>query len=146
MKKPLVVVDTNLFISALIIPKSKPSLLISLWKKNKFILVTSNPLFKELEEVLKRKKYSGKYSILTSAKNELFTFIRKSAFIISSLNKPFFEVRDQKDLLVLATAIDGKADFLVTGDKDLLVLKHHTSIKPLKIVTVNEFLTLVHQK
>lgn len=144
MKKPLVVVDTNLFISALITPKSKPSLLISLWKKNKFILVTSTPLFKELEEVLKRKKYGSRYSILTSAKNELFTFIQKSAFIISSLNKPFIEVRDHKDLLVLATAIDGKADFLVTGDKDMLILKDNHQVGKLQIVTIDEFLEIIN--
>jgi hypothetical protein len=52
-------------------------------------------------------------------------------------------VRDPKDTVILATAIDGKADYLVTGDKDLLVLAGHKSIKPLKIVTPTEFIRLI---
>lgn len=43
------------------------------------------------------------------------------------------ECRDEKDNFLLALAIDSKADFLVTGDKDLLELK---KIKGTRIVTI----------
>jgi len=52
------------------------------------------------------------------------------------------KVRDPKDVVVLAAALQGHADYLVTGDQDLLVLASHKSIKPLKIISPAEFLQL----
>ncbi len=140
MKKPSVVVDTNLFISALIVPKSKPSKLIKYWNKGAFTLVTSVPLLKELEEVVGRSKYTSKYAISLQAKERLFIRLRRKAKRILSLKKPAIEIRDIKDLVILATALDSQADYLVIGDKDLLTLNSNPTIKPLKIITVDEFL------
>ena len=53
-------------------------------------------------------------------------------------------VRDPKDELILATALGGRADFLVSGDDDLVVLRDEPKLKErLKIVTATEFLALV---
>ena len=46
-------------------------------------------------------------------------------------------VRDPKDDFLLNLATDGRADFLITGDKDLLVLGQYEATK---ILTLNEFL------
>lgn len=140
MKKPSAVVDTNLFISALILPKGNPSRLISLWKKNAFALVTSQAMIEELELVLSRSKYEKKYGVNPSKKEGVIKRIREQAHVLSSLTHPPFEVRDTKDIVVLATAIDAQADYLVTGDKDLLALKQKLSGHQLQIVTVDEFL------
>ena len=43
--------------------------------------------------------------------------------------------RDSKDNFLLSLAIDGKVDFLVTGDKDLLVLEQ---VKKTKIITITD--------
>ncbi|MEB3122318.1 MAG: putative toxin-antitoxin system toxin component, PIN family [Snowella sp.] len=45
--------------------------------------------------------------------------------------------RDEKDNKFLEVAINGKADYLITGDNDLLVLR---PFKDVKIMTINEFL------
>lgn len=52
------------------------------------------------------------------------------------------KVRDPKDQEILATALGGKADYLVTGDEDLIVLKDSNKLGRLKIVGVKEFLKL----
>jgi predicted nucleic acid-binding protein len=52
-------------------------------------------------------------------------------------------IRDPKDERVLAAALGGRADYLVTGDDDLLVLNGDPRIRTLKIVTVREFLDLL---
>lgn len=143
MKKPSVVVDTNIFISALIIAKSKPTKLLSFWRQKRFILVTSVPLIKELEMVLDRPKYQKKYFISQTIKQKLFSTLQANAHIVTHLNKPEIEIRDAKDLIVLATALDGKADYLVTGDNDLLSLRNNPNISPLIILTVDEFLQLI---
>lgn len=140
MRKPSAVVDTNLFVSALILPKGNPNRLLSLWKKNIFTLVTSQAMIEELETVLARPKYETVYGINTSTVVQLIKRIFKKANILSTLTYPSIQIRDSKDMIVLATAIDGQADFLVTGDKDLLALKQKLSAYQLQIITADEFL------
>ena len=49
----------------------------------------------------------------------------------------FNAVRDKKDNKIIECAFDGKADYIVTGDPDLLILKEFRGIK---IITAREFL------
>jgi putative PIN family toxin of toxin-antitoxin system len=49
-------------------------------------------------------------------------------------------VRDKKDNNIISCAFDGKADYLVTGDPDLLVLKTFRSIK---MITATDFINLL---
>ena len=140
MSKPSVVVDTNLFISALILPQSKPGQLITAWKRDLFTLATSVPMLVELEEVLKRPKYKKKYGITTAMRRTLIKGIKKRAVVIPTLKFPSIPIRDPKDAIVLATALDAHVNFLVTGGNDLLVLKTKSQILPLQIMTVDKFL------
>jgi putative PIN family toxin of toxin-antitoxin system len=48
--------------------------------------------------------------------------------------------RDEKDNFLLSLAVDGKADFLITGDRDLLELKQ---IETSRIVTLTRFLEII---
>ena len=52
-------------------------------------------------------------------------------------------VRDPKDAKILALALGGNADYLVTGDDDLLVLNGDPRLGKLQIVTVHTFLTVL---
>jgi len=52
-------------------------------------------------------------------------------------------VRDVKDEKILASAIEGAADYLVTGDADLLILNGNPALGTLKIVTVRDFLAVL---
>ena len=48
--------------------------------------------------------------------------------------------RDEKDNFLLNLALDSKADYLLTGDKDLLILE---SIENTEIITFSEFIELM---
>lgn len=50
--------------------------------------------------------------------------------------------RDEKDNFLLNLAVDGNADYLITGDKDLLVLE---KIEKTKILTYSEFVTEIEK-
>ena len=52
-------------------------------------------------------------------------------------------VRDPTDGKFLACALGGRADFLVSGDQDLLVLNGHPSLGALRIVSAREFLGII---
>ena len=97
-------------------------------------IVWSPPLQEELEAVLKRKYQLGPGTqAALSAFAELCEFTQPAP-----LPKPV--CRDPADDVVLATALTAKADFIVTGDDDLLVLKKfHGS----RIVTPRKFWDLL---
>lgn len=142
--KPAVVIDTNLFISA-IIRGGTPFKLLAAWKTDKFILTLSQALFEEIAEVFTRDFIYQKYKLDQTEIQMLLDGIKLNARFVSELNLENLPLhsRDPKDDKVLACALEGNVNYLVTGDKDLLVLARNPALKDLMIVTVKDFLTLI---
>lgn len=140
-KLPSAVVDTNLFVSGLIIEKGYPFQLIEQLRKGAFVVITSSTVREELEEVLRRDKFT---KFLTEQKIAAFLdmYDVSSLTVTPKIRLPV-PVRDPKDEKILAAALGGKAEYLVTGDDDLLVLNGNLAIKNLKIITVKDFLELL---
>lgn len=112
-----IIVDTNIWISFLI-GKNLKGLQNQI--DSKFIkIITCNEQLQELSEVFKKPKIK-KY-FLKDEINEFFELLEESSvnFIISSSTTI---CRDPKDNYLISLAIDSEADFLITGDKDLLEL------------------------
>jgi len=127
-----VIIDTNLWISFLITKEfSKLDKIIS---DKLIILLYSQQLIDEFIEVAQRPKFK-KYFTAGDLQDLLLAISKHAQFIdISS----FVEIcHDPKDNFLLALAKDGKASHLITGDKDLLVLKKFGKTK---ILTLSEYL------
>ena len=143
--KPTVVIDTNLFISA-IIRGGTPYKLLEAWKADKFILATTQTLFEEMAEVFARDYIYQKYKLDKTEIQKLLDGIKLNAQFASELNLEDLPLhsRDSKDDKVIGCALGGDADYLVTGDEDLLVLAGNPVLKGLSILTVKEFLALLY--
>jgi len=141
MRKTRAVVDTNIFISGLLIPRSYPYQVLRAWQRGDFILLVSQYLVDEITEVLYRPKFAKKYGItrqrLTKIEQLLSSQVEEVMPEESSV-----EVRDKKDQDVLNTAITAKAQYLITGDEDLLVLAGQKGLGKLQIVRPKDFLIL----
>jgi len=127
-----IILDTNLWISFLI---SKDfSKLDELLFSKRCTLVFSQELLEEFVAVAKRPKFRRLFSP-TDIEEILETIDEYADFtiVLSKINI----CRDPKDNFLLSLAFDGKADFLITGDLDLLAL---TKYGTTKIVTIKEFL------
>lgn len=132
------VIDTNVLVSGLFGIKDSPSSqILSAIRTQKIILVTSPVIVEEIEEVINR----GKIVKLTKmSKDERADFMDKLIERSDvTAGKQLLQLvgRDVKDDKFLACALEAKADYIVTGDKDLLVLKEYEGIT---IVTPREFL------
>ena len=130
-----VIFDTNIWISFLIGRRlSKIKQLIS---KGNITIITTEQLLKEITLVTNRekvKKYFPKESV-----HELIEFLETISIKVEI--KPLhFVSRDPKDNFLLDLIDFSKADYLVTGDKDLLVLN---PFKNTKIVSPGEFENLI---
>jgi len=130
-----VVFDTNTLISAAI-AKGKPRKLLLMALAKEFVLVSSKELLEELEEVIARPKFK-----LTSEEVSKFvSIVRKTVKIVKVKSSFRIVNEDQDDDKVLNTAYDGKADYIVSGDRHLLKLK---TFKGIKIVTATRISKLV---
>lgn len=131
VRKKRVIVDTNCWISFLI--GRRLGKLVSLLSDERIELVMCNELIEELMEVTQRPKFA-RYFPITEVES-LIAFLRlRCSFFVPS--KEVRMCRDEEDDYLLNLANAAKAHFLVTGDKDLLVIK---KIGRCKIVDVKEF-------
>lgn len=130
-----VILDTNLWISFLI--TKNLSRLDNYIIKGKLKLIFSEELLQEFIEVTERPKFRKYFS--TQDVSELVDYFDEYGELI----KVKFEVkkyRDPKDNFLLSLALDGRTDYLITGDKDLLELEE---IGITKIVTLTDFENLL---
>lgn len=130
------VFDTNVLISALI-RTGKPR---ELWNKvldGKVKLVISEKLLREFNEVIVRPQFKRYLR-----RNRLAKFQRiLQTAEISKVKTHFPQLtEDPDDNMVVEVACSGKADYIVSGDKQLLALKE---FKGIKIVTVGEMLEIL---
>ena len=133
--KPIkLVVDTNLWISFLI--SRSYAKLDKILKAGLARLIFSTELIEEFIEVVERPKFKKIFS--SSDIRNLFTDIYLYADLIEV--KTSVQIcRDKKDNFLLALCQDGNADFLLTGDEDLLILRKFGKTR---IMTLAEYLEL----
>lgn len=139
--KLLAVVDTNLFVSGLLWANTLPSQLLDAWLDLAFHLVTSLQLRAEVTEVLSRPKFS-RYRPNQSRIADALTALAATKHAVPLDPLPV-RCRDAKDDKLLACALGGQVDYLVSGDGDLLDLNEHPALGSLRIVTPREFLTVL---
>ena len=110
-----VVVDTNLWIRALLGGQVTLPILTA-WKARKFAVVVSQPLIDELDDVWQRPRLRDR--INPEDAERLLEQLRLCGEWVEPTTVPP-RCRDPKDHPVLATAIDGRADAIISGDADL---------------------------
>jgi uncharacterized protein len=127
-----IIIDTNLWISFLI-TKDFAKLDAIIFSRHG-ILVFSQELLDEFLEVARRPKFRRFFS--ASDIEEILETIEEYADLVKVQTK--IEVcRDPKDNFLLSLSVDGNADILLTGDKDLLDL---IKFGETKIMTISDFL------
>lgn len=128
MKSKKVILDTNVWISHLI--SNRFIFLDELIENGRITLIFSEELIEEFIEVAARPKFKDFFTEKDIEKLiENFDFYGKMVKVTSHVEK----CRDEKDNFLLNLAIDSNADYLVTGDNDLLVLGMIEKTKILKV-------------
>lgn len=136
MSKSRVIIDTNLWVSFLITKSHQ--VFERRISENRITLLFSEELILELVDVLNRPKFS-KYFSKQDIEN-LLLIIENISELISCTSKIQI-CRDEKDNFLLDLAKDGNADYLITGDKDLLILKEFEDTRILKFSDFEQILS-----
>ena len=134
--KPLkLIIDTNLWVSFVI--SKKLNLLDPLLLTGDARILFSTELIAEIQETITKPRLKKHFG--TNALEEMFSAFEPYIDLIAV--KSIVNVcRDIKDNFLLALAKDGKADYLLTGDQDLLVIKKFGKTK---ITTIASFIETI---
>ncbi len=128
MTNPRWVIDTNVLISAALSSKGVPAKLVHYCLENG-ALVFSSATFEELRTRLYKPKFDPYISL--EFRNQLLHDFNASAVWVE-IGKVGKYCRDRDDDIFIETALQSKADLLITGDQDLLTAK---PVKNVRIVS-----------
>ena len=132
--------DANVLISAVIRPRGTPGLIVAaLLERDSFELVLSPRIVADVEAALELGKIR-KYLREPEEAMLWLADLAALADLADDTGRAKGVCRDPSDDAVLSAAIEGRADVIVTGDADLLVLEEHEGIA---IVTPRAFLDLL---
>lgn len=140
MARARIVVDTNAWISYAFFRKNQSSVVnvIQGFLADKWVCLASSQTLDELHDVMIRHGWE-RYSVLA----DRLAFVHRVMELCerTTVETTITACRDEKDNKFLELAVDGQADFLVTGDKDLLALAEHPDPAwVFRIVSPREFL------
>jgi putative PIN family toxin of toxin-antitoxin system len=135
MSKIRIVLDSNVILSAALFRQSSPRQALDKAAVSGQILMSSE-IIGELEDIFNRPKFD-KYSS-KQVRNE---FLNDFLTVVENVEiaQKIAICRDRKDDKFLELAVNGKADYIITGDQDLLVLNPFQDIA---IISVSDYLSL----
>lgn len=132
-----VVIDTNVLVSAFLNRGTSRKLLVKLLETHSGVLSAS--LLAELADVLSRQKFGAE----TERVNQFISILIRRATVVPITSNLNVVMEDPDDDAVLNTAISGKADYIVSGDKHLLKIGNY---KEIQIISINEFTQILKDR
>lgn len=125
-----VFLDTNVLVSAI---ASTSGLCAEILRQIllSYQLIISAPLINELENILKTK-----LKLPDKETTDFLEFLMRSAVQAKTFTLEDIEINDTDDIIIISSALGGKADYFVTGDKELLAIER---IHSMRIISPRKF-------
>lgn len=133
--------DTNILASAIAGVRLRPSIpgeVFRWWLRDRFRLVTSEHMLAELTSTLSKPYFRVRVDPSRAARFE--ALIRRRAVVTPISIQVHGVATHEEDDIVIAAAVSGGAQFLVTGDADLLSLQQYGAVR---IITARAFLSVL---
>ncbi len=134
------VLDANVLVSGLMTEQSPPCRVLDAWLEGHYVLVTSLYLVKELIHVLSYPRIAKRLRLDEEELEKILAILLSKAEVLPGrLHLPGV-TRDPKDDAIVACASEGKVDYIVSGDQDLLILGDYEDIRT---VTPRQFVEIL---
>ena len=125
-----VVLDTNVLLSGIAYPSSVPGKILAAWRHGSIDVLLSPYILDELRRVLPR--LTHRHGLTLAEIDDLVDALSIQAEVVEPLPGAEPDLRDVGDQPVLGTLLAARktsgADYLITGDKDLLAITEHYPI------------------
>ncbi len=132
-----VTVDTNLVVSAFLWG-GNPRRVLDAASDGVIDIFTSRDLISELDDVLRRDRFRQRIEAVNSSVDEILDEYIALAELIEVTDIDQVVLRDPDDDAVIACAVSGECELIISGDKDLLDLKEYRGIR---ILNAADFLS-----
>jgi putative PIN family toxin of toxin-antitoxin system len=126
-----VVIDTNVFISAIL--GGKLGIIVDEWKARKFTIIVSEAIAREYLDVINRPKFNFSRREIVDTTD----YLLRTVEFVTPLESVSIVKADPTDNKFLEAALQGKVDYVVSGDAHLLDLK---TFREIPIVSAREFI------
>ena len=127
-----VVFDTNVYISAILTAGTPRAILSESFRREEIEVLVSEPILTEIERILRLKIRRSLEDVVT-----ILIAVRQNSTLISSESELLVIAEDKADNRIIECAFQGKAQYVVSGDRHLLNLKEYQGIR---ILSPIEFL------
>jgi putative PIN family toxin of toxin-antitoxin system len=143
VQKIRAVIDTNVLVSGIISPKGAPRKILDLARKEIFEVVSSVSINHEILNVLHRDYIYTKYNLAEKIIDDISAFLYEGSILTEDRYAVSKVKRDPEDNKFIACALEGEADYIISGDDHLLRLKHYRGVQ---IVDARDFLKVLGKK
>ena len=127
-----VVFDTNVYISAILTAGTPRAILSESFRREEIEVLVSEPILTEIERILRLKIRRSLEDVVT-----ILIAVRQNSTLISSESELLVIAEDKADNRIIECAFQGKAQYVVSGDRHLLSLKEYQGMR---ILSPIEFL------
>lgn len=142
VRKNKAVIDTNILVSGIISPKGSPRKLLESARREIFRVVTSPSINHEILEVLHRDYIYLHYGLSENIIDDIALFLYEGTLLTEDVYNFSPVKKDPSDNKFINCAVEGEADYIVSGDEHLLSLKHY---KEIQIISAADFLKILEK-
>ena len=122
------VLDVNVIVSGTIVKKGPPHALLRALREEQWNLVSSREILGDIQRVLNLPKISRRYGLTPQDIRDVLQLLETRAAVVPGRLRIPRTARDPEDDQILACAVEGHADYVVSGDQDLLSLERYREI------------------
>lgn len=123
-----VVLDTNIYVSALISGRGNPAKILDAWLKGQFDVLVSPPIIDEILRVTAYPRIQKKYPLVKERRLEFVELILDQGILIEPDQKLAVIVDDESDNRYVECAVSGNARYIVSGDDHILNVGEYLGI------------------
>ncbi|MGE3270822.1 MAG: putative toxin-antitoxin system toxin component, PIN family [Chloroflexota bacterium] len=131
------VLDTNTLVSGLLVPGGMPARIVLAAFADQFLCFSSDAIVAEVLATLRRPRIQRKYQLDAATISRVTTFLSSDPVRVPLTVAVHGAASHPEDDLILATALSARADYLVTGDRQLQALGSYQGVQ---IVSPRTFL------
>jgi len=138
-----VVLDTNVIVSGVIADQGVPFQILKSWEKGELVVIVSEPILQEVDQVLRYPRIKDKRHLTERDIRNVLRSLRRNGLSTPAETGIEAIPEDPEDNKFIIAAVEGEADYIVSGNSHLRDLKSYRGIK---IVSPSEFVWILNPK